>query len=128
VAEKDSQTKLKESESGQKEPCQVTFFLDDEIFQGSTLHFNDRGLLVTCGKPAPLNSRLKLVLQFPGFKNTIEAQGEVVWTNIHGAADSQSPRSMGIKFVNLERETERLLVDMAAKYDALASIYSCYYN
>jgi Tfp pilus assembly protein PilZ len=128
VAEKENGTKVKGPETVQKEPCQVAFFLNDEVYQGSTLHFSERGLLVTCGKPAPLNSRLKLVLQFPGFKNTIEVQGEVVWTNVHGAEDSQSPRGMGVKFVNLDREIERLLADMAAKYGAFASIYSCYYT
>lgn len=124
----ESQSKLKESEAGQKEPCQVTFYLNEEAYQGSTIHFNEGGLLLTCGKPAPLNSRLKLVLQFPGFKNTIEVQGEVVWTNIHGAADFQSPRGMGVKFVNLDREIERLLADMATKYKTSGNIYSCYYN
>ncbi len=92
------------------------------------MHFSERGVLVECQEPLPLNSKLKVVLQFPGFKNTIELQGEVVWTNIYGPNDALSPRGMGVKFLGVERDTERLLADMSAKYDATASIYSCYYS
>ena len=55
-------------------------------------------------------------------------QGEVVWSNIHGADDLISPRGMGVKFINQDRDLERMLVDLASQYDALGSMYSCYYS
>lgn len=111
-----------------KQPCQVMCHIGDQVRRGSSLHFNERGMLVQCDQPAPLNTKLKLVLEFPGFKNTIELNGEVVWTNIYGAPTPLAPRGMGVKFVNLEREVERMLADLAAMYESFASMYGCYYT
>lgn len=92
------------------------------------MHFSERGMMVMTKNPAPLNARGKLVLRFPGFKNLIELQGEVVWTNIYSPGDSLSPKGMGIKYVNAERDTERLLTELATQYESLTSIYGCYYT
>lgn len=109
-------------------PCQVTYFIEEQAFKGTSLHFNERGMLVNCPQPAPLNTRLRLVLQFPGFKNAVELQGDVVWTNIYGSADTLSPRGMGVKFINVDRDMERLLAELATQFDTQGSIYSCYYT
>ena len=118
----------KEAGGEHKAPCQVTFFMGDEVCRGSSLHFNERGMLIMYQDPEPLNAHLKIILQFPGFKNPIELQGDVVWTNIHGTADSLAPRGMGVKFVNLDRDVERLLAELSERYEAFGSIYSCYYS
>ncbi len=111
-----------------KLPCEVTFHHGDQVYKGTSMHFNERGMLVMSKRPAPLNARGKLILQFPGFKNLIELQGEVVWTNIYGPGDSLSPKGMAIKYMNAEREQERLFTDLAEQYESLGSIYSCYYT
>ena len=108
--------------------CQVVFDTGENIFSGTSTHFNEKGMLVMCRNPAPLNSKGKLRLSFPGLKNPVELIAEVVWTNIHGSGDSLSPRGMGIKFSNVERETERLLAELSGQYESLVSIYSCYYS
>ena len=92
------------------------------------MHFNEKGMLVLCKNPAPLNVKGKLILRFPGIKNPIELNGEVVWTNIYGSGDSLSPKGMGIKYINAEREVERLLAELAEQYESLGSIYTCYYS
>ncbi|NSW86322.1 MAG: PilZ domain-containing protein [Syntrophobacteraceae bacterium] len=109
-------------------PCLVTFSFDEKVGRGSSIHFSERGILVLCQEPAPLNARLKLVLQFPGLRNPVEAQGDVVWTNIHGPADSLSPRGMGIKFSQMDRDVERLLAEMSGHYEGSAISYGCYYT
>jgi len=109
-------------------PCQITFIFGDQVGTGTSVHFNDGGMLILCSQPSQLNAKLKLALKFPGIKNPIKVSGEVVWTNIHGPADSLSPRGMGVKFANLDRDTERLLVDLARNYESHAGNYSCYYN
>lgn len=124
----DSQSSGKEKAPEKLSPCQVTFTCEGQTGRGTSMHFNERGVLVECQQPLPLNSKVKILLQFPGFKNTIELQGEVVWTNIYGTPDTHSPRGMGVKFLNVERDTERLLADMSGHYNAVASIYSCYYT
>lgn len=96
--------------------------------RGTSMHFNERGILVVCQEPAPLNAKLRLVLQFPGMRNPVEVYGEVVWANIHGPSDALTPRGMGVKFVNAERDTERLLAELAEQYPAIGVSYSCYYT
>jgi hypothetical protein len=108
--------------------CQVTFSAGNEVGAGSSSHFNEKGMLILCREPARLNEKLKLNLHFPGFKKPMELQAEVVWTNIHGPADALSPRGMGVKFLNLERDMERMLAELAQQYDSFGSIYSCYYT
>ena len=125
--EKENQP-AKDAAIDKKVPCQVTFFVDEQAFKGTSLHFSERGMLVQSQTPAALNKKVRLVLQFPGFKNTIELQGEVAWTNIHGQADTFSPRGMGVKFLTVDREVERLLAELATQYDCLASMYNCYYT
>jgi hypothetical protein len=109
-------------------PCQVTFIVDDELFSGTSVDFSDGGMLVFCQQPAQLYAKLKLTLKFPGFKNPVKISGEVVWTNVHGPADSLSPRGMGVKFLNLDRDMERLLVDLARNYESFGANYGCYYS
>ena len=109
-------------------PCQVTFIVDDEVFSGTSVDFNDGGMLVLCQQPARLNTKLKLALKFPGFKNPIKVSGEVVWTNMYGPADSLSPRGMGVKFLNLDRDIERLLEGLARTYEPLGSKCGCYFT
>lgn len=111
-----------------KSPCQVSFFVDDQVYKGTSIHFNERGVLVLCPQPAPLNKKIKVILMFPGLKNPMELQGEVVWTNIYGAVDSHTPRGMGVKFLSIDRDMERMLVELAVQYEAVTSIYSCYYT
>ena len=122
------QEQLKEVLSEKKSPCQVTFYVGDQGFRGTSMHFNERGILVNCQQPPPINTKLRVVLQFPGFRNAVELVGDVVWTNLYGPADSLSPRGMGVKFLNVERDTERLLVELAGQYETIASIYSCYFT
>jgi Tfp pilus assembly protein PilZ len=109
-------------------PCQVAFVVDDKVFSGTSVHFSDGGMLVFCRQPAQLNAKVKLALKFPGFKNPVKINGEVVWTNIHGPADSLSPRGMGVKFLNLDRDTERLLGELARNYEAYGAGYGCYFT
>ena len=111
-----------------KLPCEVTFVVGEKTFKGTSMHFNERGMLVMCRNPAPLNAKGKMSLSFPGLMHPVELIGEVVWANIYGPGDSLSPKGMGIKFVNIERDMERLLSELAAQYESLGSIYACYYT
>ena len=111
-----------------KSPCEVTFFLEEESFKGISTQFSERGILILCKNPAPLNAKVRLALQFPGIRNTIEISGEVVWTNLYGPGDSLSPKGMGVKFTGLEREMERLLAEIAGHYECQTSVYGCYYT
>jgi len=110
-----------------KRPCDVTFEVGESTFRGTSMHFNEKGMLVICKNPAPLNAKGKITLRFPGYGNPVELTGEVVWTNIYGSGDSLSPKGMGIRFINPDSEPERLLAELAAQYESVGNIYACYY-
>jgi Tfp pilus assembly protein PilZ len=122
------ETATKEKTTEKLEPCQVTFSAGDVVGTGSSSHFHEKGMLILCRNPAPLNEKVKLSLHFPGFKHPMELQAEVVWTNTYGPSDALSPRGMGVKFIGVERDVERLLAELAEQYDSFGSIYSCYYT
>ncbi|HOV86056.1 MAG TPA: PilZ domain-containing protein [Syntrophobacteraceae bacterium] len=111
-----------------KAPCEVIYTWGNKSYVGTSTHFHEKGMLIFCRQPAPLNERVKVTLRFPDFKNVLEMEAEVVWTNIHGPSDTFRPRAMGVKFLNVERDAERLLAELASQYEAHGSIYSCYYT
>jgi len=127
VATKEENKNSKDNITG-KSPCDVTCIVGDQEIKGISTQFSERGILILCKKPAPLNAKVKLELNFPGIRNTVELTGEVVWTNIYGSGDSLSPKGMGVKFINMEREQERLLAEIAGHYECQTSVYSCYYT
>lgn len=118
----------RENTPEKRPPCLVTYYLEDEVRRGSSIYFSERGILVLCQEPVALNTKLRMVLQFPGLRNPIEVNGEVVWTNIYGPGDSLSPRGMGVKFLNIDRDIERLLGELSGQYLGLGLNYSCYYT
>ncbi len=127
MATKEEGKNSKDTVAG-KSPCDVTFIIDEQEFKGISTQFSERGILILCKNPAPLNAKVKLALNFPGIRNAVELIGEVVWTNIYGSGDSLSPKGMGVKFLNMEREQERLLAEIAGHYECQGSVYSCYYT
>ncbi|MFZ0931037.1 MAG: PilZ domain-containing protein [Syntrophobacteraceae bacterium] len=111
-----------------KLPCEVAFEVGERMFKGTSVHFSEKGMLVICKNPAPLNAKGKITLRFPGHRSPVELTGEVVWTNIYGSGDSLSPKGMGIRFINPDSEPERLLAEFAAQYESVGNIYACYYS
>jgi Tfp pilus assembly protein PilZ len=109
-------------------PCQVTFIVGDQVFSGTSVHLNEGGMLVLCQQPAQLYTKVKMALKFPGVRNPLKISGEVIWTNIHGPADSLSPRGMGIKFLSVDEDVERVIAEQVRIYEIFGDIYSCYYT
>lgn len=84
--------------------------------------------MILCSQPVPIKTRIRLQLRIPGVKDILKLEGEVVWTNIHGHADSVSPRGMGVRFVSPDPDQERLLAEAADQYGSARSPYRCYYE
>ncbi len=110
-------------------PCQVTIHVEDKVLHGTSVSFSDAGMLVLCRQPVELNTKLRLLLQFPDMKKPIEIWGEVVWTNIHGPDDIITPRGMGVKFTPDDADTPRMLVELSSLYINTTEVsYHCYYT
>lgn len=115
-------------EEDRPKPCQVTFVHESRKGMGRSLHFNEIGMLVLCADPAPLQARLRMSLLFPGLKNPIDVDAEVVWTNSYGVEDAVTPRGMGVKFLELDAATARLLADLGQRYRVYGTQYEIFYT
>lgn len=115
-------------EASKKQPCQVSFLFGNQAQKGISYHFSEKGILVLCVQPVPLKTKIKLQMRIPEMQTLFKLEGDVVWTNIHGHADSTSPRGMGVKFLNLDADQERLLSEAADRYGSSRSAYRCYFE
>ena len=115
-------------EASKKQPCRISFTFGNQVQKGISYHFNEKGILILCAQPAPLKTRIKFQMRVPEMQALLKLEGDVVWSNIHGHADSTSPRGMGVKFFNLDTDQERLLVEAADHYSSGRSAYGCYFE
>jgi Tfp pilus assembly protein PilZ len=120
--------KGKAQAKGKQPPCQVTYFIENKPYKGTSIYFNELGMLVHCQQPAPLNERMKMILEFPHLNKPIEVLGEVVWTNRHGTDDPITPRGMGVKFNHEDNDVVRILAEIAISYETPDNVYRCYYT
>jgi hypothetical protein len=85
-------------------------------------------MLVLCKDPAPIQTRVRLSLLFPGFQKPLEVEGEVIWSNLYGPDDAATPRGMGIKFLQLDSSIARILGDLSLQYQSYGTQYEIYYT
>jgi len=84
-------------------------------------------MLIHCRQPVPLNGKLNVTLIVPRLQEPHRNGGGSGVDQHPRSGRHFRPRAMGVKFLNVEGRTERLLAELAAQYDAYGSIYSCYY-
>lgn len=61
------------------------------------------GMCIETDELEPLGTRVELVLNFPDQDLSLSLQGEVVWAN------ASPPKDMGIRFLELDRQSKKLL-------------------
>jgi hypothetical protein len=76
---------------------------------GVTLNLSTNGAYVKCAKPLRLNEVFDMILQVPNSDDPIEAEVEVVFSNIYGPDDDISPRGMVVRFLELSSEDRRII-------------------
>ncbi len=76
---------------------------------GVTLNLSTNGAYIKCAKPLRLNEVFHMTLQVPNSDDSIEAEVEVVFSNIYGPDDDISPRGMIVRFLDLVDEDRRII-------------------
>ena len=76
---------------------------------GVTLNLSTNGAYIKCAKPLRLNEVFEMTLQVPNSDDSIEAQVEVVLSNMYGPDDEISPRGMIVRFLELSSEDRRTI-------------------
>jgi len=72
------------------------------------------GISMRTATPEPLGTHVFITINFPDLNETIEAEGEVVWTT------EEEPKDMGIKFLKLtegQKEVLRKYIQAKARHE-----------
>jgi len=77
--------------------------------EGVTLNLSTNQAYIRCAKPLRLNEVFDMILQVPNADDPIEAEVEVVLSNIYGPDDDISPRGMIVRFLELSSEDRRTI-------------------
>ena len=84
--------------------------------EGVTLNLSTNQAYIRCAKPLRLNEVFDMILQVPNSDDSIEAQVEVVLSNIYGPDDEISPRGMIVRFLDLADEDRRIIAKAIFKH------------
>jgi len=76
---------------------------------GVTLTLSTNGAYIRCAKPLRLYEIFDMTLQVPNSDDSIEAEVEVVFSNIYGPDDQISPRGMGVRFLEISSENRKII-------------------
>ena len=77
------------------------------VIEGVTLNISSAGVFIGCRRPLRLNEVFDMVITTP--EQDIGAKAEVVWSNKYGPDDHVTPRGMGVRFLNISEEDQRLI-------------------
>ena len=78
---------------------------------GVTLSLSTNGAYIRCAKPLRLYEIFDVTLQVPNSDDSIEAEVEVVFSNIYGPDDHISPRGMGIRFLAISSADRKIIAE-----------------
>jgi hypothetical protein len=71
---------------------------------GVTLNLSTNQAYIRCAQPLRLYEVLDVILKVPDTDGSIEAEVEVIFSNIYGPDDNISPRGMIVRFLDLSNE------------------------
>ena len=75
---------------------------------GALTSINENGAFLRVRRPLPVGSRVTLVFDLKDEYQVIEADGEVV--NSHDPSEPEETRGMGIRFLELDEEQEKVII------------------
>jgi hypothetical protein len=81
---------------------------DEEVMDGVTLDITPDGCFISCRKPLKLNVVFELAIKVPNSKAVLQANAEVVWSNIYGPDDEISPQTLSTLVIDLSEEKKKI--------------------
>ena len=76
---------------------------------GVTHDLSPNGIYIRCAKPLKLHQVFDIVIEVPNSDRPINANVEVVWSNIWGPDDNINPRGMGVRFLTISGEDRKVI-------------------
>jgi len=77
--------------------------------EGVTLNLSTNQAYIRCAKPLKLYEVFDMILRVPNSDDSIEAEVEVVFSNMYGPDDNISPRGMIVRFLEISSEDRKIM-------------------
>lgn len=87
---------------------QVNYRTAQEFTAAYVRNISGGGIFIRTQQPLPLNSEVQIRLTLPGHTRVLAVRGVVVW-NTPYPSRSSFPSGMGIKFLSLEPDVQKLI-------------------
>jgi hypothetical protein len=89
--------------------CTVVIKNGESSMDGVTNDLSPNETYIRCAKPLKLNEVCDIVIEVPDSDRPINANVEVVWSNIYGPDDEINPRGMGVRFLHISSEDRKVI-------------------
>ena len=96
----------------------ISFKKESDFFKSYIGNLAKGGLFVRTKKVLPVDTLLNLELTLPKTDRTVHTTGKVVWTRAENMSSDKMPPGMGIQFVDIDPEDERLLKNYMAAFQS----------
>jgi hypothetical protein len=84
--------------------------------EGVTLNITPDGCFISCRTPLRLNVVFDLTIKILNSKSSIQANAEIVWSNIYGPDDEITPRGMGVRFIKVTSEARKFIAQASLEH------------
>lgn len=99
----------------------VNFDHGMESFTEFTLNLSSGGLFIKTVQPLGIGSDITVDFTLPGFDHPFQIAGKIIW--IRTVENSEGPPGMGIKFTNMQKVDEDILVQYVARSQMTRKAY-----
>lgn len=108
-----------ESRINQRAPLEVKVGMNtgSNIFAGLSMNISSGGLFVATYTPAPIGEHVPLNFSLPDSEKVIQVTGEVCWSREYNPVYPDTHPGMGLRFLNLNPEDQKLINDFIAEGD-----------
>jgi len=94
----------------------ISFQKADDFFRAYIANLGEGGLFIHTTKNLPVGSFLDLEFSLPDSNQAITTKGKVVWTRPQDMSTEKMPPGMGIQFINMNPNDNKLLKNYLAKF------------
>ena len=109
----DASSRLETKVSG---TVRISFKKESDFFKTYIANLAKGGLFVKTMKILPVDTLLNVEFSLPNRNQMIHTTGKVVWTRSKDKSSEKMPPGMGIQFVDIDPEDERLIKNYMAAF------------
>ena len=96
----------------------ISFQKADDFFRAYIANLGEGGLFIHTTKNLPVGSLLDLEFSLPDSNQAITTKGKVVWTRPQDMSTEKMPPGMGIQFIDMNPNDNKLLKNYLAKFES----------